>query len=433
MSRELLDRITDVRIVTPVKKDINASPWKRTGRFSIFLLLAVSLGLPLVLALHAVYAGREVNEMRSMFLRERAANIAARMEGVAPERLRRNDFQDFVDSDPAILRIYVFPPEIPAPDDAAVAAIRSGQELYRAAEVNSGSDAVFRAYIPFESEGEVYVARIDLLPTAPDFLLDHARNNTLMAIVSGSALLLVSVFALWNMRRSSRLERRHLETERLAELGTLSAVLAHEIRNPLGAIKGFAQLARESADPGKTKPLDAIVRESLRLEALVESLLLYGRPVKPTIVQTDWRLMAEDLESYAHNLIGAREVRFANESEIENLLTDPNMLKQALLNLIRNSVEAIPAGSPGVVRLLATPGRNGAILIAVEDDGPGLAPEVRARLFSPFVSTKASGAGLGLSISKKLVETLGGRLRLLDVEPHGTRAEVELYGTNSRN
>ena len=193
-------------------------------------------------------------------------------------------------------------------------AIRSGRELYSAAEVRSGGNTVFRAYVPFQSEGDVFIARIDLLPTAPDFILVHARHNTEMAIVSGGALILVSLFALWSVRRASRLERRQLETERLAELGTLSAVLAHEIRNPLGAIKGFAQLARESVDPGKTKPLDAIVRESRRLEALVESLLLYGRPAKPTMAQTDWRPMAEDLESHARSLIGVRPVRFAGES-----------------------------------------------------------------------------------------------------------------------
>ena len=433
MSLELRERISDNRIIRSVNIEKMTPRWRRTAGLSTFVLLAVSLGLPLVLALHAVYAGREVNEMRSAFLRERAASIAARMEAMAPELLRRNDLQDLIDSDPAILRIQVIPPEASALGDTAVAAIRSGRELYRTAEVRSGGDTVFRADIPFHCEGEVYIARIDLLPTAPDFILVHARHNTLMAIISGTALLLVSVFALWSVRRASRLERRQLEMERLAELGTLSAVLAHEIRNPLGAIKGFAQLARESADPGKTKQLDAIVRESQRLESLVESLLLYGRPAKPMIAQADWTLMAEDLESYAHSLIGARNVRFANESEIERLSTDPNMLKQALLNLIRNSVEAIPAESSGIVRLRAAPGRNGAIFITVEDDGPGVPPEVRARLFSPFVSTKASGAGLGLSISKKLVEALGGRLRLLDVDPHGTRAEVEMYGTNPGN
>ena len=109
------------------------------------------------------------------------------------------------------------------------------------------------------------------------------------------------------------------------------------------------------------------------------------------------------------------------------------MLKQALLNLIRNAVEAIPAEGAGTVKLRAANGRSGAIVITVEDDGPGLAPAVRSRLFSPFVSTKASGAGLGLSISRKLVEALGGSVRLHDVEPHGTRAEVELYGTNPGN
>ena len=74
---------------------------------------------------------------------------------------------------------------------------------------------------------------------------------------------------------------------------------------------------------------------------------------------------------------------------------------------------------------------NSMLVISVEDDGPGLPEQVRAKLFSPFVTTKASGTGLGLPISKKLVETLGGSLQLSPVEPHGTRAELAFYGTNS--
>ena len=74
-----------------------------------------------------------------------------------------------------------------------------------------------------------------------------------------------------------------------------------------------------------------------------------------------------------------------------------------------------------------------ALVISVEDDGPGLPEAVRAKLFAPFVTTKASGTGLGLPISKKLVESLGGSLHMAPLEPHGTRAELTFYGTNSSN
>lgn len=406
---------------------------KRTGRLGGYVALGVSLCLPLVLALHAFYSRRELREMRTIFLRDRAADVAAQLEQMAPELLRGNEFESLLYSNPALVAVEVFPPEAASAGIPAVAAIRSGRELYRTEEAGSGANAVFRAYIPFHSQGRIYVSRVDLALTAPDFILKHARQNTLVAIVSGSALLVISLFALWALRRASKLERRQLETERLAEIGRLSANLAHEIRNPLGAIKGFAQLARENAEPGRAKPLDAIIRESKRLEGLVESLLLYGRPAKPDIVATEWGVIAGDLEAAARALIGGRDIRFRIESQLKRFSTDGNILKQALLNLIRNSIEAIPPNAPGEVRVTAAQGRGGALSIAVDDTGPGIPAEVRARLFSPFVTSKASGTGLGLSIARKMVEALGGELRLLDLEPHGTRAEVELYGTNPGN
>jgi signal transduction histidine kinase len=409
---------------------VKISRWKRTGRFSFRALLAVSLGLPLVLAFHAVLTSRELNEMRSIYLRDRAANIAARLEAMPADRLTRGDFEELLESEPALLAIRAFSPADKEAATPALEAIRSGRELYHTEAIGTGQSAAFRAYIPFHSSGEVYVARLDLSAAAPDFILVHARHNTLIAFLSGAVLLVLSFFAMWSMRRASRLERLQLETERLAQLGTLSAVLAHEIRNPLGAIKGFAQLAREGADSGQAKPLDAIVRESRRLENLVDSLLLYGRPVTPTVGLTDWQPLADDLEAYARDLIGARPIRFTIESEIRRLSTDPNMLKQTLLNLVRNSVEAIPAGTSGNVKLGVMAGRGGAVSISVEDDGPGIPEDVSSRLFSPFTTGKSSGTGLGLSISKKLVEAMGGTLQLLPIEPHGTRAALELYGTN---
>ena len=404
--------------------------WALPRRTATFLLLAVSLGLPLLLVVHSVLATRELRVMRSTFLRDRAANIAARLELMPPDRLDRREFDDLMESEPALLGLWVFRGTDPDAGNSAVAAIRSGAELYHTEEFREGREVVFRAYIPFHASGSVRIAQIDLSAAAPDFILVHGRHNVPIAALGGGVLLLVSLFAIWSMNRAARLERRQLETERLAELGSLSAVLAHEIRNPLGAIKGFAQLARESAGLQGAKHMDAIVRESRRLENLVNSLLLYGRPLEPAIRQTDWETLATDLAAHAREAIGNRPIEFIADSNIAELDTDPDLLKQALLNLIRNSVEAIPEGAAGAVKLSASPAPGG-MVVSVEDDGPGLPDKVRAKLFSPFVSTKASGTGLGLPISKKLVESLGGRLRLSAVHPHGTRAELSFYGTNS--
>ncbi len=405
--------------------------WQQTGRFSFYALLVLSLGLPLVLAVHTILTGRELKEMRAIYLRDRAANIAARLETMPPDQLRQERFNELFESEPALVAIRIIRSDASDGGDPALLAVRSGRELYHIEELTSGGNRMFRAYIPFHSGGFVYIAGVDLSANAPDFILLHAQHSARIALLTGSVLILLSFFALWSVRRTSRLERRQLETERLAELGALSAVLAHEIRNPLGTIKGFAQLARESAPAAQRKPLDAIVTESRRLESLVSALLLYGRPANPAFGMAEWQSLADDLTVYARELIGGRPIRFSIDSDLPRLFTDANMLKQALLNLIRNSVEAIPPGDEGNIRLRVTKAPGGMVLISVEDDGPGIPESVRPKLFSPFVTGKASGTGLGLSISKKLVEALGGRLELLQLDPHGTRAEMQFHGTNS--
>ncbi len=396
-----------------------------------YVLAAISIGPPALLIVHGVLAGREIQEMRLVFLRDRAASVAARLETLPAAALHGGQFEELFDADPALLGIHIFLSGQPEHGDPVPDAIRAGRELYRTEEIRSNGKDVFRAYIPFHAAGQIHIARLDLSPAAADFVLVHARHNLEIAVGSGAVLLVLSLTAIWSLRRAARLERRKMETQRLAEIGGLATVLAHEIRNPLGAVKGFAQLAAESADAGQRQPLTAIVRECERLENLVNALLMYGRPVAPAIRRIEWQPLESDLAAFARQAIGGRPIEFQSESGIDTLATDPGLLKQALLNLVRNSVESIPEGQAGHVRMRAMASAGNGVTISVEDDGAGLPDIVRAKLFSPFVTTKASGSGLGLPISKKIAEALGGTLNLRAVAPHGTRAELCLDGTNS--
>jgi signal transduction histidine kinase len=392
-----------------------------SGRRAAWLVLvALSIGTPALLVLHAVRATAELREMRLIYLRDRAAAVAARLESsTAPEAV---DLGALSETEPALVDVQIL--DTTDPEGRAT---REGRELFRT-ELAGG---IFRAYVPAHRAGELRVARIDLNADAPNFLLVHAQHNVMVTAVGAAALILLASLAMSNMKRAERLDKQRVENERLAQLGAMSAVLAHEIRNPLGAIKGFAQLAREGADARATRPLDAIVRESKRLEKLVNSLLVYGRPSQPVIRRTSWTDLASGLEAQARELIGRRPVSCAVSGEVPAFETDPDLLEQALLNLIRNAIDAIPAGEAGSVIVTAGSGPGAATTISVEDDGCGLPDEVRARLFTPFVTTKASGAGLGLSISKKIADSLGGTLTLIARTPRGTRAELSLHGTTS--
>jgi signal transduction histidine kinase len=388
-----------------------------------YLLLPATLGLPLVLLFYALLTSRELNEMKAVYLRDRAATIAARLETLPPEELRGSLPERLANEEPALVDVEVFDTPSETGGNSALEAIWRGRELFRIEETTAGGQKVFRAYIPFHSESRLHVARIDLADAATDFLLAHARHNLLVAVVAGFALLLLSLYALWSARRTAILEKRQLELEHLAHLGKMSAILAHELRNPLGTIKGFAQLACEKADARVAALLSPILGEIRRLEKLATDLLLYGRPREPVLRPAEWPVLAKQLQAHARAAMGEKAIRFEWADQPLRFETDSDLLHEALLNLVRNSVEAVDATQDAEVRL-SIEQTSGGLMIAIQDNGPGIAEEVRARLFEPFVTTKASGTGLGLSIARKLVRSLGGELRLVAAQPRGTRAEL---------
>ena len=392
-----------------------------------------------VLLFYAVRTYQDLAEMQEVYLRDRAATLAARLETFRPEDLAGDPLAMLRLEDSALVDLRVYDREHPRDHPAQIAPLWSGEELFRTEGVASPGQKLFRAYIPFHIQSQMHIARIDLAWTSTEFLLANARHNLLLASLSALSLLTLALWGAVSARRTAALRTRQLELEHLAHLGQLSAVLAHEIRNPLGTIKGFAQLACERTGAATTALLEPALNEIRRLEKLVEDLLLYSRPCQPRVETVEWGKMAGELDSFARDSIGDRPVHFTCEPRDLSFATDPDLLKQTLLNLIRNAIEAVAADGPGKVQIDAAgaPGRG--VLIAVEDDGPGIAPAAEGRMFEPFFTTKASGTGLGLNVARKLARSLGGDLRLAPAHPHGTRAELILpgvkveHGTNSRH
>jgi two-component system sensor histidine kinase HydH len=365
------------------------------------------LALAGILVLSALLTLDGLRQMQAVYLRSRVADIVARMQA-GPEQVERID-------EPGLVEIRVFESGEGAP--APAAAILSGHELFRTEQIERGGERIYRAWAPFYAGEQVEVARIDLSASAADFLLVHARHNLAIAALAGLALLALSGYAVWSARRRAALAH-------LAQLGTLSAVLAHEIRNPLGTIKGFVQLAGEKAAEDTAALLAPALEEIRRLERLVNDLLLYGRPPSPQLRAIEWAPLAGELETHARQAIGEQPVELEIERGAWRFRTDPALLKQALLNLLRNAVEAT-AGMPGAaVRVRVQPHGARGVAIAVEDNGVGLPASAPARLFEPFYTTKSFGSGLGLAITRRLAESMGGRLALTGATPRGARAEL---------
>lgn len=224
-----------------------------------------------------------------------------------------------------------------------------------------------------------------------------------------------------------RMEEDLKRADQLAAVGTLSAQLAHEVRNPLAAMRGSAQLLRTEpgADAGTVRLTDIIVREADRLSDLVEDFLRFARPPAPRRreVALD-ALVSETVDMLRTDLL-ARNVWLDVEAEPVRAEVDPDQLRQVLINLLRNAFQA--AGPGGVVRasVAPAPGGGGA-RIRVWDSAGSIPAEDLPRLFEPFFTTREGGTGLGLSTAFSIVRAHGGTLTVRSSPREGTEFVVGL-------
>lgn len=237
---------------------------------------------------------------------------------------------------------------------------------------------------------------------------------------------------------NSKLYERMRERDRLAALGEMAAGLAHEIRNPLGAIKGAAQFL----DPAKLDEEDAeilqvIVEEVDRLNGVVTQFLDYARPVKPEVVPVDVNEVVERTVRLLHvNLGEGVELDVQLDPHRPMAMSDAEQLKQVLMNLVQNAVQAMPQGGRIAIATASAQddpagfhlsGRvTDFVEVRVRDSGPGLPDEHREHIFVPFFTTKKRGTGLGLAISQRIIRSHGGRISAQSRPGEGTEFLIRL-------
>lgn len=232
------------------------------------------------------------------------------------------------------------------------------------------------------------------------------------------------------------------EKERLAALGEMAAGLAHEIRNPLGAIKGAAQFLDPTRDRPESKFLKIIIEEVDRLNRVVTQFLDYSKPYSTEFALVDLvKLTEETLERMKPGMSSHIRLEFQPLSEPVRVLASAEQLRQVIINLIQNAQQALTTKTTGWIRVsLFMPQlkketnkeslRDGSkvreVALLVEDNGPGIKKEHLDKLFIPFFTTSPSGTGLGLSICHKIIEAHRGRIEVGTEEGKFTRFVVIL-------
>ena len=229
--------------------------------------------------------------------------------------------------------------------------------------------------------------------------------------------------------REKREARRLKQAQDLALLGQAAAAVAHEIKTPLVAIGGFAlQLQRElPPEHPHHKKLGIIVDQVAHMERLLREMLDYSRPLELSLEEQRLEELVSEVVSLCRPL--AREAGVGLDWEVSPpdccSRLDGARMKQVLLNLVQNAVQASPRGS----RVRVAIQREGdQVLVSVSDQGCGIPPAQRDKVFSPFFTTKSGGTGLGLPVSQKIVSAHGGRLELARSDARGTTFLVYLPG-----
>ena len=294
------------------------------------------------------------------------------------------------------------------------------------------------AFAPFRRDGRDVRAAAAPVPSEPGVVLvteaypawggELARLRRDLLLLAAVSVLAVAALAALVMRANASqlaLERRLSRSENLAAMGRMTATLAHEIKNPLAIIRGSARRLGK-LEPEAASMADSVVEEVDRLSATVNRYLEFARggaaeagasgdaiatlAATLDLVEGEFRVHACSLERLG-------------EWTAAPVSLDDSSLKQVWLNLVQNALETLPAGG----RLRVTCERaEGRVRVRVADDGPGVPADVLARLGEPFFTTRAQGTGLGLYLSRQLVQGAGGTLEVASREGTGTTITVEL-------
>jgi signal transduction histidine kinase len=226
-----------------------------------------------------------------------------------------------------------------------------------------------------------------------------------------------------------RTRDRLIEAERMASVGRMASHLAHEIRNPLTAIGGFAaSIARQYQDDPKThRNASIIFEEARRLERTLVNVLDYTRPLRPNkVLVCVNEIIEETLRQFEGQLREANiSLRMSLEESLPEVPADSEMIKQVIINLVKNAVEAMESKGEGVLSI-ATVAGDGDVEVLVGDTGVGMEKDTVDKLFSPFFTTKIGGIGLGLSVSRRIVAQHSGRIEVDSELGAGTTFTVAL-------
>ena len=232
-------------------------------------------------------------------------------------------------------------------------------------------------------------------------------------VIDSTGASLGRVIQIKDVTRMMQMEALHERNKRLISLGEMAAKIVHEIRNPLCSIELFASMLERDVPEGKMKELAGGISAGIHsLNNILTNMLFFARPHKPAVCDVDLEALVDEVLRLLAPFMEERKVRAETVSDSgarPAVRGDGELLKQILMNLVINAVQAMPGGGLVRVSLGEAEGRP---FIEVRDEGTGIAPDLMEKIFDPFFSTKEKGTGLGLAIASKIMQAHGGYIKV---------------------
>lgn len=282
---------------------------------------------------------------------------------------------------------------------------------------------------------------VDHLQTKRPFQEEDLRNLLSYTQQAGMAVLNARLYQTekhFNEELSKEVEKARkklldaqaklIQSERLAALGEMAAVVAHEVKNPMASIKACAQTIEQSIKRGTRfdqKYLYYIMKEVDRLDKIVRSILTFSKPSVPRLVLFDLNILIEETLDFMHEEFSNEGVKIKKSlrSDLPRIMIDPEQTKQVLINLLGNSLFFLKNKKQKIITVV-TVLSNTCVRLSVEDTGGGIDPKIVHKIFEPFFTTKTQGTGLGLAICHKIVESQKGTIEVHNRPGIGTRMDI---------
>jgi PAS domain S-box-containing protein len=243
--------------------------------------------------------------------------------------------------------------------------------------------------------------------------------------------LLGEVIVIKDITRLRELESQYERNQRLIAMGEMAARIVHELRNPLCSIELFATMLEREDLAERGKSLARGIATGIRsMNNILTNMLIFARPGRVNLRPVSSSGIIKEILSILEPLILSGNIKIRVSQDEYLVMADPELLKQALLNICINSIQAMPEGGLLTVELKE---EGGYVCFSIKDTGCGIEPELRERIFDPFFTTKENGTGLGLAITAKIVQSHGGFIKVDSIPGKGTEFIVSIPSPDNRD